>query len=49
MKITAVTERAPYFLSKNSLGGKSKLLGPQALSTKQLRRKRLSSHLTKEL
>ena len=49
MKITAVSERAPYFLSKNSLDGKLKLLGSQALGTKQLRRKRLRSHMTKEL
>ena len=47
MKITVVSERVPYFLSKNSLDGKLKLLGSQTLGTKQLRRKRLSSHFSK--
>ena len=47
MKITAVSEREPYFLSKKYLDGKLKLLGSQTSGTKQLRRKKLSSHLTK--
>ena len=41
MKIMAVSERVPYFLSKNSLQGKLKLLGSQTPGTKQLRRKKL--------
>ena len=47
MKITAASEREPYFLSKKYLDGKLKLLGSQTSGTKQLRRKKLSSHLTK--
>ena len=49
MKITAVSERVPYFLSKKYLDGKLKLLGSQTPGTKQLRRKKLSSHLNQIL
>ena len=34
MKITAVSERVPYFLSKNALEGKLQLLGSQTPGTK---------------
>ena len=47
MKITAVSKRVPYFQSKKYLDGKLELLGSQTPGTKQLRRKNLSSHLTK--
>ena len=44
MKVTAVRERLPSFLSKNYPDGKLKLLGSQTSGTKTLRCKKLSSH-----
>ena len=43
MKITAVSNRLPYFLSKKYLDGKLKLLGSQTPGTKQLRRKNFNT------
>ena len=46
MKLTAVSERVPYFLSKNSLDEKLQLLGLQTPGTKRLVAKTLSSHFS---
>ena len=47
MKLTSVSERVPYFLSKNSLDEKLQLLGLQTPGTKRLVAKTLSSHFSK--